>query len=58
MIGISLVVQWLRVHFAMQRTCVPSLAEELRSHMLWATKLTPQLERSHQAAEKDPASCT
>ena len=31
--GISLVVQWLRIHLAMQEVRVPSLVGELRSHM-------------------------
>ena len=31
----SLVVQWLRMCLAMQRTQVQSLVWELRSHMLW-----------------------
>ena len=31
--GTSLVVQWLRIHLAMQGTKVQSLVEELRSHM-------------------------
>ena len=32
--GTSLVVQWLRIHLAMQGSRVQSLAEELRSQML------------------------
>ena len=32
--GTSLAVQWLRIHFPLQRTRVPSLVRELRSHML------------------------
>ena len=32
--GTSLVVQWLRIHLAMQGSWIQSLAEELRSHML------------------------
>jgi len=31
--GTSLVAQWLRIHLSMQGKWVPSLAEELRSHM-------------------------
>ena len=33
-LGASLAFQWLRPHLPMQN-CVPSLAGELRSHMLW-----------------------
>ena len=33
--GSSLVVQWLRIHLAMQGTQVQSLVRELRSHMPW-----------------------
>ena len=33
-LGISLVVQWLRIHLPMQDTLVQSLAGEVRSHML------------------------
>ena len=32
--GASRAVQWLRIHFALQRTGVPSLVRELSSHML------------------------
>ena len=32
-LGTSLVVQWLRIHFSMQRTQVGYLARELRSYM-------------------------
>ena len=31
---ISLVVQWLRIHFPMQGKWVPSMVGELRSHMV------------------------
>ena len=34
-VGISLVVQWLRIHLLMQDTQVQSLVGELRSHMPW-----------------------
>ena len=45
MAGTSLVVQWLRNCFAMQRKQVPSLVRELRSHMLQSNKAhEPQLE--------------
>ena len=30
----SLVVQWLRIHLALQRTWIQPLVRELRSHML------------------------
>ena len=33
--GTSLVVQWLRIYFAMQGTWVQSLVLELRSHTHW-----------------------
>ena len=33
-VGTSLVVQWLRIHLAMQETQVQSLVQELRSHVL------------------------
>ena len=33
-LGISLAVQWLRIHLAMQDTLVQSLAGEVRSHVL------------------------
>ena len=40
--GTSLVVQWLRIHLAIQGAWVPSLVRELRlhmgSHMVGATK--------------------
>ena len=35
-VGTSLVVQWLRIHLAMQGTQVLSLVWELRSHMPWS----------------------
>ena len=34
--GSSLVIQWLRIRLAMQRTGVQSLVRELRSHMPWS----------------------
>ena len=34
--GTSLVVQWLRIHLAMQRTWVRFLVRELRSYMPWS----------------------
>ena len=33
--GTSLVIQWLRIHLAMQEMHVQSLVGELRSHMQW-----------------------
>ena len=33
--GTSLVVQWLKIHLAMQETWVQSLSGEQRSHMWW-----------------------
>ena len=35
--GTSLVVQWLRIHFAMQGMWVWSLVGELRFHILWGS---------------------
>ena len=35
--GTSLVVQWLRIHFAMQRMWVWSLVGELRVHVTWGS---------------------
>ena len=44
--GTSLVVQWLRIHLAIQGVWVPSLVRELRphmgSHMVGATKFVCQ----------------
>ena len=37
--GISLVVQWLRLHLSMQGVWVQSLVRELRSHMTHGQKL-------------------
>ena len=34
--GTSLVIQWLKVHLAMQGTRVRSLVGELRFHVLWS----------------------
>ena len=50
-----MVVQWLRIHLAMQGMQVQSLVEELRSLMLWRIKpvclderiCVQQQERSH-----------
>ena len=36
---ISLVVQWLKICFAMQGTQVRSLVGELRSHLLWTNSV-------------------
>ena len=46
--GISLVVQWLRIHLAMQGTQVQSLVGELRSHMPWSNSAhMPSLSSPH-----------
>ena len=37
--GTSLVVQWLRIHLAMQGMWIQSLLRKLRSHVLWANAL-------------------
>ena len=42
--GTFLVVQWLRIRFAMQRMWVQFLVGELRSHMAWPTKPVPYLQ--------------
>ena len=40
--------QWLRISFVMQRTQIPSLVWELRSHMPWSNQAClVQLERSY-----------
>ena len=44
--GTSLVVQWLRIHLAIHRTWVQSLARELRSHMLHSSAKKKK-KRSH-----------
>ena len=50
----SLLIQWLRIHLAMQGTQVRSPVRELRSHMLQSNKANePQLE-SLSATTKDP----
>jgi len=44
-LGTSLMVQWLRIHLAMQRTQVQSLMGNLTSYMPWSNQAhTPQLE--------------
>ena len=52
--GIPLVVQWLRIHLAMQGTLVRSLFRELRSYMPQGNGARrPQIE-SPCASTKDP----
>ena len=49
--GTSPVVQWLRIHLAIQETKVQSLFRELRSHVLWSNEAyPPHLERPSAAA--------
>ena len=43
----SLVVQWLRIHLAMQRTQVQSLKGKLTSHMPWSNQAHTSLESMH-----------
>ena len=50
----SLLIQWLRIHLAMQGTQVRSPVRELRSHMRQSNEANePQLE-SLSATTKDP----
>ena len=47
-VGTSLVVQWLRIHLAIQETQVQSLIQEQRSHVLWNNSVyVPQLLSLH-----------
>ena len=54
----SLVVQWLRIHFARWGMWVLSLVRELRSYMLQSKQArVSQLERNLYSATKDPMCC-
>ena len=54
----SLVVQWLRIHFARRGMWVLSLVQELRSYMLQSNQArVSQLERNLYSAMKDPMCC-
>ena len=54
----SLVVQWLRIHFARRGMWVLSLVQELRSYMLQSNQArVSQLERNLYSATKDPMCC-
>ena len=50
----SLMVQWLRTHFARQGTWIRSLVGELRSHMPWGTTTKPTHTRVHAPQQEMP----
>ena len=50
--GLPWVVCWLKIHLPMQGTWVPSLIEEVRSHMSQATKPACYIEGPVQPAKK------
>ena len=49
-VTLDLVVEWLRICFAMQGMWTPSLVGELGSHILGSNYSAPQLERLHASA--------
>ena len=52
--GTSLVIQWLRIHLPMQRTCVPSLIQEDPTCCRTAKPVKPMHSRACSLQEKSP----